>query len=230
MPRKQSSEVRLYCLKCKDYTQSKEPIIIKKDIGSRFHIKAMCSICNKFKTKFLSLEQVKLLPDEIKNSVDGSTFTNTIERNGGIIPIIPLIMAVAAGVSALASAGSATASAIISAKNSAEDEKHHRELESIARGTSISNDVIKNDNNLQIGLLANNPPNVNGNAINPLLVSSIIAIIPELIKAVPEAANQIKQLIDGEGIKIDEPKVLSDDKLIDQYSNFLRGHGYDISM
>ena len=45
MPRKQSLEVRLYCLKYKDYTQSREPIIIQKDIGSRFHIKAMCSIC-----------------------------------------------------------------------------------------------------------------------------------------------------------------------------------------
>ena len=212
MPRKQSSEVRLYCLKCKDYTQSKEPIIIKKDVGCRFHIKAMCSICNKFKTRFLNLEQVKLLPDEIKNSVDGSTFTNTIERNGGIIPIISLIMAVTAGISALASAGSATASAIISAKNSAEDEKHHRELDSISRGTSISNDVIKNDNNLQT------------------IVTFIIAILPEIIKTMPEAANQIKKIINGEEIKMDEPKVVSDDKLIDQYTKFLRGKGFDVTI
>ena len=44
MPRKESSEVRLYCLKCKDYTQSKEPIIIKTDVGSRFHIKAVSNM------------------------------------------------------------------------------------------------------------------------------------------------------------------------------------------
>ena len=172
----------------------------------------MCSICNKFKSKFLNLEQVKLLPDEIKNSVDGSTFTNTIERNGGIIPIIPLIMAVTAGISALAAAGGSTASAIISAKNSAEDEKHHRELESIGRGNSISNDVIKNDNYLQT------------------IVPLIIAILPEIIKTMPEAANQIKKLIYGEGIKIDEPKVLSDDELIDKSIKFLQGKGYDVSM
>ena len=165
MPRKQSSEVRLYCLKCKDYTQSIEPIIIKKDVGIRFHIKAMCSICNKFKSKFLNLEQVKLLPDEIKHSVDGSTFTNTIERNGGILPIIPLIMAVTAGISALAAAGGTTASAIISAKNFAEDERHHKQLEQISRGNGISNDVIKNDNNLQT------------------IVPLIIAILPEIIKS-----------------------------------------------
>ena len=70
MPRKQSSDVRLYCLKCKDYTQSIEPIIIKKDVSSLFHMKAMCLICNKFKTKFLNLEQVKLLPKEIRESED----------------------------------------------------------------------------------------------------------------------------------------------------------------
>ena len=61
--------------------------------------------------------------------------------------------------------------------------KHHRELESIARGNSISNDVIKNDNNLQT------------------IVPLIIAILPEIIKTMPEAANQINKLIDGEGIK-----------------------------
>ena len=71
MPRKQSIEIRLYCIKCKDYTKSIEPIIIKQDVGCQFHMKALCAISNKYKTEFLKLEQVKLLPDEIKNSVDG---------------------------------------------------------------------------------------------------------------------------------------------------------------
>ena len=164
----------------------------------------LCSICNKFKTKVLSLEQVKLLPDEIKNSVDGSIVTNTIERNGGILPIIPLIMAVTAGISALASAGGATASAIINAKNSAEEERNHRDLEKIAgSGQNDTVNILKNDNNLQT------------------MVPFIIAVLPDTIKTIPEAANQIKKLIDGEGIKIDEPKVLSDDKLIDQSIKFL---------
>ena len=30
MPRKESLEVRLYCLKCKDFTQSIGPIIVSK--------------------------------------------------------------------------------------------------------------------------------------------------------------------------------------------------------
>ena len=61
MLKKQSTEVRLYCIKCKDYTQSIEPIIIIKNAGNWYYIKAMCSICNKLKTKFSNLKQVKLL-------------------------------------------------------------------------------------------------------------------------------------------------------------------------
>ena len=91
MPRKQFLEVRLYCLKCKDYTQSIEPIIIKTDVGSRFHIEAMCSICNKFKRKFLNLEQVKLLPKEIRESADVSIFNNNITIDGKAIPLLALI-------------------------------------------------------------------------------------------------------------------------------------------
>ena len=66
MPRKENLEVRLYCLKCKDFTQSIGPIIVSKLIKNRYHIKARCLICNKFKSKFLNHEQINLLPDEIK--------------------------------------------------------------------------------------------------------------------------------------------------------------------
>ena len=214
MPKKQLSEIRLYCVKWTNYTQSIELINIKKDIGSRFHIKAMCLICNKYKTKFLSQKQVKLLLDEIKNSVDGWTFTNIIERNGGFLSIIPLIAAVAAEISALASAGGVTACAIISAKNSAEETRHHYELENIAKnsGQSDSVNILKNHNNLQT------------------IVKFNIAVLPNIIKTLPETANKIKHSINSERIKIDEPNVLSDDKLIDQSIEFLRGKGYDVSM
>ena len=122
-------------------------------------------------------------------------------------------MAVTAGISALASAGGATASAIISANNSAKDERRHRELEKIAGlGQSDSVNILQNDNNLHT------------------IVPFIIAVLPDIIKTMPEAANKIKYLINGEVIKIDEPNVLSNDKLIDQSIEFLRGKGYDVSM
>ena len=207
MPRLPNSEIRLKCANCKDYSQTINPIIITKLTENRYHIKAVCSICNKFKSKFLNKEQIILLPNEIQQTTNNTTFTNTIERNGGIIPLTPLINAIAAGISALASAGGATASAIISAKNSAKQERHNKQFEDIARKIGISNDVIKTDQDPE-------STSFNGIGINPLLVSSIISIIPELIKASPEAANKIKQLIDGNGNKVDKPKVLSYDELI----------------
>ena len=127
------------------------------------------------------------------------------------------------GISVLASAGGTTASAIISAKNSAEQEKYNKQLEDIARENGISNEVIKTDQD-------HVSTSLNGNGINPLLVSSIISIIPELIKTSPKAANKIKQLIDGNGNKVNKPKVLSDDELIDQSIKFLQGKGFDVSM
>ena len=143
MPRLPNSEIRLKCANCKDYTQTINPIIITKLTENIYHIKAVCSICNKFKSKFLNKEQIKLLPNEIQQASDNTTFTNTIERNGGLLPIIPLISAIYMSILALASAGGAKSSAIISAKNSTEKEKHHRELESIARLNGQSN-LIEN--------------------------------------------------------------------------------------
>ena len=160
MPRQKSSEVRLYCLKCKDYTQFKEHIIIKKDVGSRFHIKAMCSICNKFKTKFLNLEQVKLLPKEIRESEDGSTFNNNVTIDGKALPLLALIPLVIAGISALTSAAGTAASVVLSNKQADEQQRHNKAVEQIAQGENIEDD-IKNDNDLQI----------NDKGINPLLVS-----------------------------------------------------------
>ena len=88
MPRQPNSEIRLRCVNCKDYTQTINPIIITKFTENRYHIKAVCSIGNKFKSKFLNKEQIMLLPNEIQQATNNTTLTNTIERNGGIIPLI----------------------------------------------------------------------------------------------------------------------------------------------
>ena len=106
MPRRKSLETHIRCNTCKNYTQCIEPVDIRKEAGNRFHFKAVCIICNKFKVKYLNLEQVKALPIEIRNSDDGSTFTNTIVRNDEIIPIIPLIEPLVMGISILPSTDS----------------------------------------------------------------------------------------------------------------------------
>ena len=105
MPRKQSLEIRLRCNKCKEYTKTTNPIIIKKEAGNRFHIKAVCSICNKYKNKYLNIEQVNLLPDEIKQAPDNTTFTENIIKEGNALPLLTLIPAIFAGISALNGTG-----------------------------------------------------------------------------------------------------------------------------
>ena len=91
MPRRPKFKIRIRCNTCNDYTQSIEPIIINKESGNLFYIKAVCAICNKFKTKYLNKKQIRLLPDEIKSAPDDSAFNNTVIRNREEIPLLTLI-------------------------------------------------------------------------------------------------------------------------------------------
>ena len=102
MPRKPNLEIRLRCNKCKEYTQTINPIIIKKKQGIDFTSK-LCSVCNKYKNKYLNIEQVNLLPDEIKHAPDNTTFTDNIIKEGNALPLLTLIPAIFAWISALTS-------------------------------------------------------------------------------------------------------------------------------
>ena len=138
----------------------------------------MCIICNKFKVKYLNLEQVKALPIEIRDSDDGSTFTNTIIRNDEIIPIIPLIEPITMGIWTLPSTD-------LIANNYEE----------------LKNTLIKNDNNSQTGL-SQDLRSLDPEQSLRLIVPFIIALLPEIIKTIPEAAIQIRHLINGEENKL----------------------------
>ena len=148
----------------------------------------MCIICNKFKVNYLNLEQVKVLPIEIRDSDDGSTFTNTIVRNDEIIPIIPLIEPITMGISTLPSTN-------LIANNIEE----------------LKNTLIKNDNNIQVGLsqdLQSEHLVRSSEQSLRLIIAFIIALLPEIIKTIPEAAIQIRHLINGEENKLD-PNLLN---------------------
>ena len=99
MPIRRKFEIRVHCNTCKVYTQSIEPIIIDKESGNQFYIKAVCSICNNFKAKYLNREQIRLLPDEMKSAPDDSTFNNTVVRNKEVIPLLFLIPLILSGIS-----------------------------------------------------------------------------------------------------------------------------------
>ena len=173
MPIRPNNLTQIRCNTCKNYTQCIEPVDIRKESGNRFHFEAVCIISNKFKVKYLNLEQVKVLPIEIRDSDNGLIFTNTIIRNNEVLPIIPLIGSIAMEISALPS------------------------TDSIAvKIEELKNTITKNGNNLQTGLF-------NPDQSLRLIVPFIIALLPEIIKTMPDEANQIKHLINGEENKLD---------------------------
>ena len=149
-------------------------MIINKESGNRFHFKAVCVICNKFKNKYLNLEQVKALPDEIRDSDDGSIFTNIIIGNDEILPIILLIGSIAMRISTLSSTDSIPSNI-----------------------EELKNTIIKNGNNLQTGLFSRDKSFRPPDQSLRLIVPFIIALLPEIIKTMPEEANKIKHLINA---------------------------------
>ena len=63
MPRRHNLKIISRCNTCKEFTQSINLIIITMETNNRFYIKAVFSICNKFKTEYVKIEQINVLPD-----------------------------------------------------------------------------------------------------------------------------------------------------------------------
>ncbi len=103
--RPESTELQIECPYCRHFTQSINPIVIKKIKGNRYQISAKCIICKRTKGKTLNKTQVKELPNEIKNSEYGSIFANEIERKGSAFPLALLLPLITAGIRALPDIG-----------------------------------------------------------------------------------------------------------------------------
>jgi hypothetical protein len=97
----------------------------------------VCIICKETKVKKLNQKQRNCLPNEILSIPINNEVKDNIEKDGGTLPIIPLIGAIAAGISALTGAAGVTASTILKAKENAEQSRHNQALENIARGSGI---------------------------------------------------------------------------------------------
>ena len=134
MPRERNHELSIPCTYCGENTQSIEPISIKRSAAKRYYIKAKCIICGKIKSKFLNDAQRKQLSQEVLDIPIGTTVDNNITtKEGGILPLIPLIGAIAAGISALTGVAGTVASTVLNSKKNDEEQRHHREMESITK-------------------------------------------------------------------------------------------------
>ena len=69
------------CHYCSEYTNSLEPLVLKK-IGDCFSLSCICSKCTRTKSRFLKSSDTLLLPDIIKNNIcKGKTYINTFFIN-----------------------------------------------------------------------------------------------------------------------------------------------------
>ena len=89
--RPRNTEVRIRCKYCKEYTQTIGPIQIQRFRDKEYHIYGKCLVCNKNKHKLLNQSQIDILPPELKDMTIGSTISQSIERDGGVVPILGVI-------------------------------------------------------------------------------------------------------------------------------------------
>ena len=145
MGKKITNQLGIYCNTCKLYTQSESPVMIKRINEERFDMRIRCFICKALKYKRLNINQRKLLPKEIIEMEVGKEIVDNFEKDGGLLPIIPLIAAIISGITALTGVAGVSTNAVLKAKENSETERHHKELENIAKGNGITEDEqIKN--------------------------------------------------------------------------------------
>jgi hypothetical protein len=125
-------EVRIKCKTCKDYTQSVDPSSIKKVSKNFYLIKVRCAICGNLKYKKLNEAQRKILPQDIIN-IPENLERNSFETAGGIIPLLALIPAIAAGISAITGVAGTVASSVINSKKANEERRHNEQMEQITK-------------------------------------------------------------------------------------------------
>jgi len=126
------SQLGLKCSKCKEITQTIEPMKIKKYGKNKYLMTGVCSICQNKKTKMLNKAQRKELAPEITNLKVGEKI-----KSGGILPIIPLLGLLTGGITALSAVGSAVASNIIQAKKNEAEIELQREALQNGRGRDL---------------------------------------------------------------------------------------------
>lgn len=75
---------------------------------------------------------MKLVPDEVLNSTDGSIFNDVIVKDGYAILWLALVPQVISGISLFASAACIAASVVLANKQADEQQKHNKAVEQIA--------------------------------------------------------------------------------------------------
>ena len=81
----------LYCSKCQYHTESIEPVMIRRQDHTRFHVRALCSICDWTKGKYFSNSELSVLPEVFWKLPIGHNFMKYIVHNNKKIEIFPIV-------------------------------------------------------------------------------------------------------------------------------------------
>ena len=154
MHRKEKTNLSILCLHCKEYSQTIEPLSIYHGAKNRFYFKGQCYICHKMKSQVLNRKQREALPEEISTIPIGSTIVDKIEKNGEVLPLLPILGLILAGLTVAGTAAGVTTSSINDKLTRDEQSRHNsriedsvksyanQDLEKAARGNGI-NEAIK---------------------------------------------------------------------------------------
>jgi hypothetical protein len=136
MPKAKSTELKIKCKTCNNFTECQEPVIIKRYGLNKFNIKTVCAICKCLKSKTLNEMQRKILPEEILTMIEKSEVVNNITREGKILPLLPILGLILSGIGAASGVAGTVASAVINSKKANEDKRHNETMEQIAQNVA----------------------------------------------------------------------------------------------
>lgn len=153
---------QMYCLKCKKQTDTNN-IIEAVSKNNRKMLKGICNICGSKKSRFIpmqnnkinvsktqmkrtndsfvkqldltnhDLEQLAKIENKIQKQGSGLFLSPVKNYEGGFLPLAALIPLIGGIVSGIGGAAAGISSAVNSTKQTAEQERHNREIEKMAR-------------------------------------------------------------------------------------------------
>ena len=146
------SNGQLWCSHCKLFTDQVNDNLLFVKTTRNIQLKIMCAKCSRPKSQYISNKVLHQFPD-IKQVLDTLpikgkvTEKNIVDKEGGILPLLPLLGAIFGGISAAGAAGGAAAGITQAVHNKQkadfeleEQKRHNIEVEKIARGQALHND------------------------------------------------------------------------------------------
>jgi hypothetical protein len=130
-----------YCLICKTKTPNTEPAYLAKTRNKRIGLHSTCTSCGKGKFLFIANKKVCKFPKDVRKALQKLEPEESYE--GGILPLLPLLGLIAAGVTAASGVAGTVANTVIQSKKAEEEKRHNEEIEKAVKGQGLSNRASK---------------------------------------------------------------------------------------